>query len=319
MPELGTAQQPSPRPELQRKLDALWVDWYTAQVVGRLRERGLEPILLKGPAIVRWLYADDPETRSYIDADLLVAPDELSAAEQVLAELGFAVEDLPWLEFERPHAKSWRRADGAVIDLHRVPLGCEGLDPGVVWDTWRSGAEALELGELEVLVPAPPLRLLALVLSVGLELHQRPHELTDLARALAIVDLPEWDRAAAVAKDLGLEREARYGLASLPAGAALADRLRLPTTPPLRALLDADPILRAVSHLSRIPGTRTKFRYLARRLLPPPAYVREQYPRAASSVGGLGVAYLSWVVGGLLGVPRALIAVLRAMRRRLEM
>jgi DNA-directed RNA polymerase subunit H (RpoH/RPB5) len=276
----------------------------------------VEPILLKGPAIVRWLYPDDPQARTYIDADLLVPPDKLPAAERVLSELDFQVEELPWLEFERPHAKSWRRADGAVVDLHRVPLGCERLDPALVWGKWRSGAHTLKLGELEVLVPSPGVRLLALVLSVGLELHQRPHELTDLNRALATVDLAAWGSAAALAKELGLEHEAGYGLASIPPGAALADRLELPTTPPLRLLLDADPILRAVGHLSRIPSGRAKFRYLVRRLLPPPAYVREQHPRAASAAGGVGLAYLSWLIGGLLGVPRALVSALRAMLRR---
>jgi hypothetical protein len=284
-------------------------------VVGRLRERELEPILLKGPAIVRWLYPDDPGARTYIDADLLVAPDKLRLAERVLAQLEFEVEELPWLEFERPHAKSWRRADGAVIDLHRVPLGCEQLDPALVWDTWRFGAHTLRVGELDVLVPAPSVRLLALVLSVGLELQQRPHELTDLGRALTTVDFATWGGAAALAKKLGLEHEAGYGLTRVPAGRALADRLGLPATPPLRLLLDADPILRAVGHLSRIPGRRTKLRYVARRLLPPPAYVREQHPRAAAA-GGTGIAYLSWMIGGFIGVPRALIAAWQAMRRR---
>jgi hypothetical protein len=282
--------------------------------VSQLRERQLEPILLKGPAIVRWLYASDPKVRGYIDADLLVDPEMLPVAEHELAELGFDVEELPWLDFERPHAKSWRRPDGAVIDLHRVPLGCEHLDPGVVWATWRTGAEPLEVGQLDVLVPAPPLRLLALLLAVGLDRRGSAHELTDLDQALAKLDFATWSDTAGLAKQLGLEHEVGYGLSRVRGGAPLGDRLGLPATPPLRLLLDADPILRAIGHLSRLRGGRAKLLYVARRLLPPLEYVREQHPGAASA-GGLGFAYLRWMIGGVLGVPRAAVAWWRAMRR----
>jgi Uncharacterised nucleotidyltransferase len=313
---LGTARASAPRPELQRRLDSLWVDWYTGQVVSRLRERQLEPILLKGPAIVRWLYAGEPDGRSYIDADLLVEPGMLPLAEGVLSELGFDVEELPWLDLEQPHAKSWRRPDGAVIDLHRVPLGCEHIDPGVVWETWRTGVEAIEVGQLDVLVPAPAVRLLALLLAVGVGHGQRGHELNDLERALAKLDFATWSETASLAGRLGLEREAGYGLTRVPRGEALSEQLGLPARPPLRLLLDTDPILRALGHLSRLPGTRAKLDYLARRLLPPPAYVSKQHPRAAGSAGGAALAYLVWVVGGVLGVPRAAAAWWRAVRRR---
>jgi hypothetical protein len=314
--ELSAARAFSPRPELQRRLDSLWVDWYTAQVVSRMRERHLEPILLKGPAIARWLYASDPEARGYIDADLLVNPEQLPVAERVLAELGFDVEELPWLDFEQPHAKSWRRPDGAVIDLHRVPLGCEHLDPGVVWATWRTGAQALVVGQSDVLVPAPPVRLLALLLAVALQHGVRVRALTDLDRALAKLDFATWSETAALAKRLGLEHEVGYGLTRARGGEALADRLELPAAPPLRLLLDTDPIFRAIGHLTRLRGGRAKLRYLARRLLPPPAYVREQHPRAAASAGGVALAYLTWVIGGVLRVPRALVAAWRAVCRR---
>ncbi len=235
---------------MQRKLDCLWVDWYTAQVVATLRECTLEPILLKGPAITRWLYAGGTDPRGYLDADLLVAPDALPAAERALAELGFEVEEFPWLDAERPHAKSWRRGDGAVIDLHRVPRGFERLDPTAVWATWRAGADLLNVGGVDVLVPAVPARLLALLLSVRPDLEDQAQELTDLDRALGTVDFATWLAAAQLARRLGLQREAGFALSRRTAGAELASRLQLPVAPPFRLLLEADPLLRAAEHIS---------------------------------------------------------------------
>ncbi len=305
-----------PGPELQRKLDSLWVDWYTEQVVTALRQRGVDPILLKGPAISRWLYAEEPGARGYIDADLLVAPELLSVAERTLAELGFSVEELPWLDAERPHGKSWRRADGAVVDLHRVPLGCEHLDPAVVWSRWRGGAAPMVVGGTDLLVPGAPARLLGLLLAVRINPEEQAHELRDLDRAIANLDSATWSGAAQLARELGLDGDAGYGLSQRPAGATLASDLGLPTSPPLRVLLEADPLLRAGAHLMQIPGLRRKLQYVARRLTPPAAYLREHFPRAAASPGGIAAAYLAWAVSGIAGVPRALVAWRRVTRAR---
>jgi hypothetical protein len=311
-PELGVTNLSGLRPETRRKLECLWVDWYTAQVVTAFREHELEPLLLKGPAITRWLYAKDPGARGYIDADLLVPPHGLALAERTLSELDFHVEDLPWLDDERPHAKSWRRGDGAVVDLHRVPLGAEHLDPVIVWNVWRTEAQVLEVGALGLLVPSVPVRLLSLLLAIRPELDDEAHEVADLERALATVDLSTWHQSAVLARRLGLGCDCGYALSRRPAGAELAVRLELPTSPPLRVLLEADPLLRAAVHLRRIRGPRAKLRYLRRRLLPPPVYVRELHPHAP----GVAVAYAAWLTGGLVGVPRAIAACFKALRAR---
>ena len=52
----------------------------TAEVVTALRDAEIESLLLKGPATVRWLYADDPSARLYTDVDLLVPPAAFAAA-----------------------------------------------------------------------------------------------------------------------------------------------------------------------------------------------------------------------------------------------
>ena len=73
---------------IRRTARSLQLDMVTAQVVSALDKQGVRSIVLKGPSIRRLLYADGAE-RSYIDSDLLVAPDCVSAARKVLREFGF--------------------------------------------------------------------------------------------------------------------------------------------------------------------------------------------------------------------------------------
>src|SRR3954463_13466769 len=112
---------------------SIWVDWCTAQAVKALRAEGVRPLLLKGPAVARWLYAENPRRRPYVDVDLLVAPDERAAAERALAALGYDRPARTWRAEEPPHAMEWARpSDGAVVDLHRTLHGCEHLDDATV-------------------------------------------------------------------------------------------------------------------------------------------------------------------------------------------
>src|SRR5687768_16970288 len=84
--------------------ESLLIDHWTAEVVSRLHAIGVQPLLLKGPATARWLYADDPAARDYADIDLLVAPDSYGATEAVLEGLGYTRPEGFWLEGDlRPH------------------------------------------------------------------------------------------------------------------------------------------------------------------------------------------------------------------------
>ncbi len=64
------------------------VDAVTAEVSVALQEAGCPNLLLKGPAVSRWLYGEEHE-RPYGDTDLLVDPASLEVAHATLAELGF--------------------------------------------------------------------------------------------------------------------------------------------------------------------------------------------------------------------------------------
>ncbi len=63
-------------------------DIATVELMAALQAAGIRSILLKGPSVQRWLYADH-ETRHYWDIDLLVSPAELHRAEAVADSLGF--------------------------------------------------------------------------------------------------------------------------------------------------------------------------------------------------------------------------------------
>ena len=60
-------------PDLELALWSLHVDKVAAAISQEFELRGIQSILLKGPAIARWLYGDGTP-RPYGDADLMVSP-----------------------------------------------------------------------------------------------------------------------------------------------------------------------------------------------------------------------------------------------------
>ena len=249
----------------------VWVDWCTARVVRALRDRGVRPLLLKGPAVASWLYAENPRVRAYTDVDLLVAPTDRATAEAVLAELGYAPPPRSWLRDEPPHAITWvRSADGSAVDLHRTIHGCEHVDEAVVWDVVSAAPEMIDVAGVEVQAPSVEVR------ALHVALHAIPgwgdHVFADLERAVAIVDPSVWEGAADAARRLGVDDELGFRLGLVPGGAALAGSLGLPTAEPRRAS--------ALTFAMTLPGWRARSRYLLQKVFPPPAYLR-----AVSDVG----------------------------------
>jgi hypothetical protein len=253
----------------------IWVDWYTARVVRALRDRGVRPLLLKGPAVATWLYPDNPRVRAYGDVDLLVAPAERAAAEMVLTELGYAPPPRSWLRDEPPHALTWvRSTDGSVVDLHRTIHGCEHVDEAAVWEVVSGATQTIEVAGVDVDAPSVEVR------ALHLALHAIPgwgeHVFADLERAVATVDASVWEGAADAARRLGVDDELGFRLALVPGGAALAGDLGLPT---------AEPKHSALAFAMTLSGWRARSRYLFQKVFPPPAYLR--------SVGGVGPGRLA--------------------------
>ena len=105
---------------LERLLAAevLAVDALTAQITSVFEARGIDSIVLKGPAVAKWLYEGRP-VRAYGDSDLLVSPDHWDWAQAILRELGFedALGPLAHPRMESITSYSWVRGRQNV-DLH---------------------------------------------------------------------------------------------------------------------------------------------------------------------------------------------------------
>lgn len=289
---------------------ALYVDRLTAELANAFERREIASILLKGPAIARWLY-DDGSVRSYSDCDLLVAPDQLSAAQSVLRELGFRDTQSP-LAHPRLESHEWRRAEHRV-DLHTTLIGIR-ASPQAVWETLWPLTETAVVGGERVQVLSPPARALHVVLHAAQHGRAEPKPLEDLRRALAMVAEPAWLEVLALARRLHAVEAFATGLRLLPQGAALASRLDLGSAASADATLRLEPVPLALAfeHLASTPGWNARLRIVLRELFPTAAFMRWWLPLARRGSPGLAAAYcwrplwlLAHLVPGLLAWRRA--------------
>jgi hypothetical protein len=281
-----------------------------AEAVTALRAAGIRSILLKGPAIARWLY-DQPWERSYGDIDLLVAPQDHLLAGEILQRLGYTDSSLK--DPRRfPHASIWRREGPlpAEIDLHwQVPLASGDVDS---WTVLRTETEPMVIGSatVETLSPAAGAMLIAV--------HAAQHgsgtssPMRDLELALGRLDRSTWAKSAELAHQLGVSDAFSVGLRLLPAGAEMADNL------PLEPVRSVEAHLRSVTptptslgwmHLLEQPSARMRLRLARAELLPSPAFMREWSPTARKGRWGLARAYVGrpfWLLRQLPGALRDL-------------
>lgn len=214
---------PAAPPALADLARTMLADALAAEVVTALRGAGIEPLLLKGPALAERLYA--PEPRPYVDADLLVAPGEHAAAERVLAGLGLERDERDWATGAE-HDAPWRRpGEPASVDLHRFPPGADRVDPAVVWRALARRGVTRTVPGSDVPVRTLDDPGLALVVALHVAHHLgdgsdagRPAE--DLARALRLIAPRAWRRSAWLAARLRCSAPFAAGLATSPAGRA---------------------------------------------------------------------------------------------------
>lgn len=273
----------------------LALDRHAVAVIGALEEAGLTPVLLKGPGLARRLYADEPLRRRYSDVDVLVAPDEFDRAEEVLAALGHSdvAADFPsdeWL----PHERSWRGGPaGLTVDLHRGFAGVD--DPETLHRLLAGHAEPMVLEGAVVRVPDA----VGCALLVGLHAAapgRGRKALADLAQGLQRLNRADWTAAARWAAATGSSEAFATGLRRTADGALLADELTLVAAPTLlsRAAERLDLVLlhRSLHALRRVPGLRGKVRYVIRRLVPTPGFLRTASATARRGRLGLAAAYV---------------------------
>jgi hypothetical protein len=296
---------------------ALRVDQITAEVVAALRAGGVQSILLKGPSIAEWLYADGAP-RPYVDSDLLVPADRQSHADDVLRRLGFvtvlANEDTPGWKIA---SETWIRADGAEVDLHRTLIGV-GAGPAAVWEELSERRRRLRVGGLEVdtLVPVA----IAFHVTIHASQHGGTDErcLEDLARAVRAAGPEEWREAAMLAERLDALPAFSTGLRLLPEGAKLAARLDLPVAASTEASLRSSNAPRGalgLEELARARGLRAKLELIARNIAPSPRFMRAWSPLARRGRMGLAAAYVWRPAAIVLRAGPAAFAWLRARRR----
>lgn len=285
---------PNPPPELREAAAVVIRELRIAEVASTLGDAGIRSLILKGPSIGRWLYRET-QARSYADSDILVAPGDISAAEKVIVTLGYRRQlenlmgDRPWgaLYWMRPH-------DGAALDLHRTLTGIE-ISPETAWLLLSEETEILSLRGVEIEVLNQPARALHLALHAADHGFTSDRPLKELALALDALPEDLWSRAASLAAKLEATAAFAAGLRLVPEGAQLAARLRMPDNDSVEVALRASPATRhalGLQWLLQARGPGAKASLLARKLVPPPAYMRVWSRLAQRGAPGLFLAYL---------------------------
>jgi len=298
---------------------SLYLDVVTEEVVTALRESRVRSILLRGPAIERWLY-DENDPRSYVDIDLLASESGAARAEEVLSGLGFSeVGPEGVLARDRPpHARRWYRArDTATLDLHRTVLGATAA-PAQVWRVLSGETVAGSVGSARVeILREPALALLLALHAAHHGAHVRP-PLEDLERALRRAPDDVWSSAELLAASLDATPAFATGLRLVPGGELVASRLGLPADVPVDVALRAStppPMAFGFEWLAGTPGLRAKAALVVSKAAPSPAFMRAWSRLARRGLFGLIVAYL-WRPLWLLGhAGPGLLAWLRARRQ----
>lgn len=293
MDSVRTPDDPDHAARLEAAITNIRVDGATAEVLRALDTAGIDVLLLKGPALRDW-YATNPP--AYNDCDLWVAPGDVRATEETLTGMGFAAlldaGQMP--DWWQEHASTWgRRQDGAVVDLHRTLQGIQ-VEPSEAWDVLSQRTEP-------VLVAGHQGRRLseegrAFYVTVHAAHHGQiwSKALSHLRAALAALDDAAWRDALKLARRLDSVDAFAAGLRLLPEGAELAERMGLPKMNSMGVALQAasaPPVARGFEQLSAATWPR-RAAIVARKLVPPPTFIRLWWPPAARNRAWLLLGYV---------------------------
>ena len=291
-------------------------DAATAELVSALEGRGIPSILLKGPSIDRLLYGGNG--RSYVDSDVLVAPEGIEPARAELRKLGFSTYIPPYGEApELEHGEAWIRGDSDVmVDLHWTLQGV-GVAPAELWRVLADATERMVVARTEVTVLGSEGIAFHVALHAAHHGPANPRSIRDLDQALSVLDARTWRAASALAARLGATELFAAGLRLLPSGRSLAADLGLPDTQSVQTVLltrSQTTLTFGIERLAQTPGLRGRLALVRRELLPPPAVMREWWPPAARGRVWLLGGYLWRSAWLLVHAGPALIAWRRAVR-----
>lgn len=309
---------------------SLAVDLTTERAFEALRSAGVRTMLLKGPAIARWLY-DDPGLRGYADVDLLVERRHEEEAMRALGGLGFRDRLASSTERDAsPHARELRAPLGPAsgmrtaagrgqpeieIDLHTSFHGVH-APAEEFWRELNSGAEAIPISGTPVPVPGEPARAMIVGLHAAAAKPGNERPLADLDRALERLDDDLWREAYALARRLDATPAFLAGLSMRPAGRELGERLGFEGEPDetIRLRAAGPPVAGGLERLSRTPGAGAKLRLVAREVFPTSEFMPLWSPLARRGRVGLALAYAYRPLWLLARLPAAAAALRRARR-----
>jgi hypothetical protein len=331
MPRTDTLPGVPPRvaanPALAGVARTLLLDAAAAECISALRAEGIRAILLKGPVTARWLYSGHPP-RTYIDVDLLVAPDEVPRALRTLEGLGYRDATKARSTIEGTHAVPLERSPvpgtsrfpaGISVDLHWSFHGI-GAPAEHFWTAVAAEADQMQISGTEVDVPSEPARALLLALHAGTLRPSVEQPLRDLDRALERLPGETWRAARSLAVRLDAVPRFATGLGMRPLGLRLIARLHLQGAVDVSSVLhvmgDRPPIADSIARLTNTRGLAPRVRLLARGLIPTVASMRFHWRLARRGSLGLALAYLYRPVWLLAKLPAALRAYARARRVR---
>jgi Uncharacterised nucleotidyltransferase len=266
------------------------LDAAAVEAVDAFDAAGVSYLLLKGPALARLLYTEG-EPRGYYDIDVLVAPDDLSAAGRVLTMLGYhnatagwGVEDIAGAV----HADIWVRGNQTIgplmIDLHRRLAGLR-APAQAAWEALEARRTWMDLNGRRVAVFDRAGLAFHLATHAAQHAPPEPKALGDLAQGLNRWDLPVWREATLLAHEVEAIGAFAAGLRLVPAGAALAAELSLPSSDELEwELAHRHERPRGTFHLEALvqaKDRRERMTVLRRSLLPKREWIVWQHPWAA--------------------------------------
>jgi hypothetical protein len=263
------------------------------RLLGVLSAEGVAPLVLKGTALA-YAHYREPHLRPRIDLDLLVPLAAQADACRALERAGYAGSRASGGRFVRTQAEFQRTAGapGLIVDLH-----------------WRISTSPMfnralsyeSLGARATTVTAPRMRVPC---AVDLLLHACAHRaarlpahgagldrgdrliwLQDLRVLAGAMDAAHWAEFLALATEhrlcgitLSALTAAREAVAAVVPGEVDAGLRRgAARREPSAALLHGNRWSVLLGDLRSLDGVRQRLGYVAERILPPPAYVREKY------------------------------------------
>ncbi len=263
---------------------ALSADRLATELVRLFDDEDVPVVLLKGTPLARWLY---PEgwIRPVMDVDLLVPPDAVGRAGEVLGRNGWAYRVNAFVT----HATTWIKPGVAFpVDLHRsfhfvtVPDEC-------FWELLCADADSVDIAGTTVKVPGRRFSLTLLGLHAA-ACDSRAVE--EFAMAVAASPRQSLIDAVDLARQLGAEHAFAVSLRRSPQGVELAEEKSLASSMPTAMALAMEEQPRTAKGFVRLDEATTVaalLRLIGRELVPSPRHLRRCYPRLARA-GHLGLA-----------------------------